>query len=264
MTEGVTWRDSMARWWRWFGARRIVSGVLGVPAVVLVAWWLLRVPPVPVESNLPYSDAVVLPIPVPPPGAASTDAASDPTTIRVHVVGAVITPGVYTLRIGARAVDALNAAGGALPHADLARINLAAELSDAVQLFVPRRGESRSTTVTVPRPSFSETTTSPAPVPATSPAPATSTTSWTLSPYVTPGDTSSAVTMAPSTGARVRLNVATAKELDVLPGIGPATAAAIIEHRRRNGPFRTLDDLDAVNGIGPARIAALRDLVVVD
>ena len=54
------------------------------------------------------------------------------------------------------------------------------------------------------------------------------------------------------------------KELDALPGIGPATAAAIVDHRRRNGPFRTLDDLDAVNGIGPARIAALRDLVVVD
>jgi competence protein ComEA len=62
----------------------------------------------------------------------------------------------------------------------------------------------------------------------------------------------------------VRLNVAEVKELDALPGIGPATAAAIVDHRRRNGPFRTLDDLDAVNGIGPARIAALRDLVVVD
>ena len=62
----------------------------------------------------------------------------------------------------------------------------------------------------------------------------------------------------------MRLNVAGVKELDALPGIGPATAAAIVDHRRRNGPFRTLDDLDAVNGIGPARIAALRDLVVVD
>ena len=61
--------------------------------------------------------------------------------------------------------------------------------------------------------------------------------------------------------APVDLNTATAEELDTLPGVGPATAAAIIDHRQRNGPFRSVDDLADVRGIGDAKLAQLRELV---
>lgn len=59
----------------------------------------------------------------------------------------------------------------------------------------------------------------------------------------------------------VDVNRATVDELDQLPGIGPATAAAIVTERERNGPFVGVDDLDRVPGIGPAKLEALRDLV---
>jgi competence protein ComEA len=59
----------------------------------------------------------------------------------------------------------------------------------------------------------------------------------------------------------VDINRATASELDALPGVGPATAAAIVTERERNGPFVGVDDLDRVPGIGPAKLAAIRDLV---
>ena len=59
----------------------------------------------------------------------------------------------------------------------------------------------------------------------------------------------------------VDLNAATAVELDRLPGIGPATAQAVVDHRDANGPFATVDDLEAVRGIGPAKLEAIRDLV---
>jgi competence protein ComEA len=59
----------------------------------------------------------------------------------------------------------------------------------------------------------------------------------------------------------IDVNAATASELEALPGIGPATAAAIVQHREHQGPFASVDDLDAVRGIGPAKLAALRDLV---
>jgi competence protein ComEA len=59
----------------------------------------------------------------------------------------------------------------------------------------------------------------------------------------------------------IDVNRATAEELDALPGVGPATAAAIVAERERNGPFAGVDDLDRVPGIGPAKLAALRDLV---
>lgn len=62
--------------------------------------------------------------------------------------------------------------------------------------------------------------------------------------------------------APIHLNSATAAQLDELPGVGPATAARIIDYRTANGPFKTVDELDSVSGIGPAKLAELRDLVV--
>jgi len=48
-----------------------------------------------------------------------------------------------------------------------------------------------------------------------------------------------------------------------LPGIGPATAAAIVTDREQHGPFASVDDLSRVRGIGPAKLAQLHDLVTV-
>ena len=56
---------------------------------------------------------------------------------------------------------------------------------------------------------------------------------------------------------RININTATTAQLDMLPRIGPALAARIIEDRTRNGPYRTLDDLDRVPGIGPKTILRL-------
>ena len=68
---------------------------------------------------------------------------------------------------------------------------------------------------------------------------------------------------AQGTGGPVNVNRATAEQLDALPGVGPATAQAIIEHRTKNGPFRRVDDLLEVPGIGEAKLANLRDKVKV-
>ena len=62
--------------------------------------------------------------------------------------------------------------------------------------------------------------------------------------------------------ANVNVNTASESELTSLPGIGPAKAAAIIQHRTQNGPFKSLSDLDAVSGIGPATLANITPLVV--
>ncbi len=63
--------------------------------------------------------------------------------------------------------------------------------------------------------------------------------------------------------ARVRLNRAGVEELATLPGIGPAKARAIVEDRRRRGPYRRLEDLARVPGIGPRTIARIRKCVLV-
>jgi len=57
------------------------------------------------------------------------------------------------------------------------------------------------------------------------------------------------------------LNRASAADLEQLPGIGPAKAKAIVEHRERYGPFRSVDDLLNVKGIGPKLLERMRPLV---
>lgn len=64
--------------------------------------------------------------------------------ITVYITGAVNQPGVYELDDGARAIDALAAAGGASPEADLEAVNLALRLHDEDQLSVPRLGGATS------------------------------------------------------------------------------------------------------------------------
>ena len=59
----------------------------------------------------------------------------------------------------------------------------------------------------------------------------------------------------------VSLNTATAEQLDTLDGVGPATAAKILDWRRQHGGFRSIDDLGEIPGIGPKRLAALRTKV---
>ena len=63
--------------------------------------------------------------------------------------------------------------------------------------------------------------------------------------------------------ALVNVNTATEPELETLPGVGPVTAAAIIDYRTKNGPFAAVDDLIDVSGIGPSTLAQIRPFVTV-
>ncbi|HET9444032.1 MAG TPA: helix-hairpin-helix domain-containing protein, partial [Acidimicrobiales bacterium] len=148
--------------------------------------------------------------------------------VYVHVAGAVVHPGLYRLRDGARVAGALDAAGGPTPGADLDAVNLAARLADGERLYVPRPGE------TAP--------------PAAGPAPASAASAGAGSGVGVPG-------------RLLDLNRASPEELDALPGIGPATAAAVVAHRQEHGPFRSVDELVDVRGIGEAKLATIRPLV---
>ncbi|HEY7397917.1 MAG TPA: ComEA family DNA-binding protein [Gaiellaceae bacterium] len=67
---------------------------------------------------------------------------------------------------------------------------------------------------------------------------------------------------APGPSAPISLSVATAEQLDALPGVGPVTAQKIVAYREQHGPFTSVAELDAIPGIGPARLDELKGLVV--
>jgi competence protein ComEA len=69
--------------------------------------------------------------------------------------------------------------------------------------------------------------------------------------------------LASSVYAAVNINTATQAELETLQGIGPAKAKAIVNYRKKNGPFKSPGDLEKVNGIGPATMKQLRKDITV-
>jgi competence protein ComEA len=72
------------------------------------------------------------------------------------------------------------------------------------------------------------------------------------------------IATATRTGPRVNINKASRAELEQLPGVGPATASRIVEHRERYGPFRRAEHLLLVRGFSDSRFRELRSLIEVD
>jgi competence protein ComEA len=144
-------------------------------------------------------------------------------------------PGVVELETGARVADAVDAAGGLLPDADVSRVNLARVLADGEQLHVPRPGE----------PLAGESAQGPVEVGAGA-----------------AGGGPDADGGGPA-GGRVDLNTATLEQLQTLPGIGPVLGQRILDWRAQNGRFSTVDELGEVSGIGPRVLEGLRPLATV-
>jgi competence protein ComEA len=79
-----------------------------------------------------------------------------------------------------------------------------------------------------------------------------------------PGGTGSSDTgTASGATALINVNTASETELEDLPGVGPVTAAAIIDYRTQNGPFAAVDDLIDVSGIGPSTLEQIRPFATV-
>lgn len=161
-----------------------------------------------------------------PPGGTGepSGAAGEPRRILIHVDGAVASPGLVRLETeDARVADAIEAAGGLADGADTTALNLAARVEDGQKVHVPAEGEEP----------------------------------------VLSGVRSAASGGTASPSGLVNLNTADAAQLQELPGIGEATAAAIIRDREQNGPFSCVEDLMRVSGIGEKKLARIESDVTV-
>lgn len=228
---------------RWIISLRALVVVLAMIAAALGVLWIESASVQGASAELNTQDSPKVAVPplvgatVSSPASASVGAgsasagqpatgAAEPTAgLLVHVAGAVKSPGVFTLPPGSRVFQAVAAAGGALPTAELAALNLAAQLRDGSQILVPTKGQ-----IIIPG------------------GPAD------------PSRDGSAGHM-PGASALVNLNTGSAADFDTLPGVGPVLAQRIVDWRTAHGPFASVDALDAVAGIGAKLLAGLRDLV---
>ena len=167
--------------------------------------------------------------------------ATQAKTVRVQVSGAVLEPGIYDVPANCRVEEAIAAAGGLTENADSERVNLVRKVRDGMQIRVPVQKAVRT----------SSTQRKNAQATAGYSASSTKNGGSTRA-----GENNSAVQI-------VRINSASAGELQQLPGIGPALAQRIVE-TRNNGRFTSADDLLRVPGIGKAKLAKLRAYVEVD
>lgn len=173
-------------------------------------------------SQVPIQVPSVVATQAPPPAPSSEPAA--PVALRVHVLGAVARPGVVSVPDGAIVADALTAAGGLLPEADPAQLNLAARLADGQQVIVGTRDQPQGDVR---------------------------------------GQSTGSGDGASDPTALVDLNAASQGELEELPGVGPVLAGEIIAWREGNGGFGSVADLQEVSGIGPKTYETLEPLVTV-
>ena len=191
--------------------------VLVLLGLLAAGWALLRARPIAIPSP---GAAVAVTTPAVTTGPSSSERSATPTTIVVHVAGAVRRPGLVQLGERSRVQDAIDAAGGLIRNAWPGQLNLAQVLTDGQQVLI-----------------------------GTAQHPVAEVREGGGPPPVTSGSTPAAA---------IDLNRATATELEQLPGVGPVTAANIVGWREQRGRFASVPELQQVDGIGPkiyARIA---------
>ena len=173
-------------------------------------------------------------------------------TITVQVSGAVKEPKSYPLPLGSRVFDSLLAAGGPLPGADLDSLNLAALLEDKTEVQVSYRdGGNWNREEEQPElGGFLRTSI------------------YNMPKEIRNGRRGRIFVGAskppPLKEGEIDLNAASQEELIRLPGIGPALAGRIIEHRKDKGPFQRIEELIEVRGIGAVMLSKIKKYVRVE
>jgi competence protein ComEA len=197
---------------------RLALAAGGAAVLVLaVAGWLLLAPSLAQEPGGPDPLAAASMAHEP----ASTQATDEAEQLVVDVEGGVARAGIVILPGGSRVADAIAAAGGYGPDADLAAaagsLNLAERLADGQQVYVPRLGEAAA------------------------------------------GSTGTAGGGVAS-GGLVNLNTASPEALEALPGIGPVTVQKIVAARAER-PFTTLEELVERDVMHNGQLEDIRNLV---
>lgn len=156
---------------------------------------------------------------------------NEPETIVVHVSGAVKSEGLIELQEGARVADAIEKAGGLTEEADTELLNLASKVEDGMKIHVITKEERTDSQVVINQSIITTQN----------------------------KQTTNSVQIQ-----KVNINSASQTELETLPGIGPSIALAIINYRKENGNFKTIEQIKEVSGIGENKYNKIKELISIN
>lgn len=147
------------------------------------------------------------------------------TNIKVYITGEVKNQGVIELEEGARIADAIEKAGGKTEQANLKNVNLAYQLEDGQKIYIPNIDDIETEVI----------------------------------------DDGASGIVGDTTAAQgiININKADENELQSLNGIGESLASSIVEYRKENGKFETIEDLKNVPGIGESKFENIKAYIKV-
>ena len=164
--------------------------------------------------------------------------------IYVYVTGEVNNPGVFVLPYGSRISDAIDYAGGVTQNADIMKVNLVYMLQDGMKVNIPSSKELKN------NPNFEYITMSSG----------DEKNDANIRSSLSTSDSKNESAFKIS---NVNINTATQTELETLPGIGPSLALKIINYRKENGKFKSIEELKNVSGIGDNKYDEIKKYIYV-
>lgn len=161
--------------------------------------------------------------------------------IKVDIKGAIKKEGVYELEEGSRISDLIKLAGGLKSNASTKYLNLSMKLEDemVIKVYTENQIKNMNISYTVQEECKSNTS--------------------DISSCAGSSVTSKGESTSTNISNKVSINNGGKEELMTLSGIGESKAEAIIEYRKSNGGFKTLEELMNVSGIGEAAYNKIKD-----
>lgn len=144
--------------------------------------------------------------------------------IIIHLMGEVFKDGIFELEKGSRISDAIEMSGGLTEKADLSNINLAYILEDGMKIIIPSKKNEN---------------------------------------YIEDENSEEFGVIFGNQESMVNINTANQNELEKLPGVGSAIACEIVEFRKKNGKFLSIEEIKKVNGIGENKYNSLKNRIYV-
>ena len=167
----------------------------------------------------------------------------------VHITGEVKNPGVAKVKEGSRIQDIIEEAGGLTENADITDVNLAYVVKDGMKVRIPSNDDENLKKNNRGEEGAEEEK---------------SQIESAKNEYITQDSGKGVIVSdegSDTSSSIININTATQTELEELPGIGPSLASRIVEHRNKNGKFKTIEDIKNVTGIGDSKFAKIKDLI---